>query len=460
MIQKQNAIGDSNRVIILYQFIAYNKNKKCGAIMIIYIVKSGDTIDSIANQYQVDPEFVIKINELEDPNELVIGQTIVILIPKTVHTVKEEDSLYNIALEYGISVEQLYQNNPWLSEDNMIYEGEKIVIDYEGEKLRSVSINGYAYPFIDREVLKKTLPYLTYLSIFTYGFTADGGLIPVDDQELIELAYNYGVAPIMMLSPLDETGRFSNQRASEMLNDEQAKQVLIQNVIGALNEKGYQGLDLDFEFIKPEDKELYINFVNELRKQLNAIGYTVNTDLAPKTSSTQAGLLYEAHDYEALGAASNTVLVMTYEWGYTYGPPMAVSPIESVRKVLDYAVSEIERYKIRMGMNNYGYDWPLPYVKGETAATTISNVDAVRQAYKYGAEILYDEFSQAPYYYYMDEDGIEHVVWFEDARSMKARLELISEYDLNGAGYWNIMRYFPQNWLVLNSLYQIRKVVE
>ena len=144
---------------------------------------------------------------------------------------------------------------------------------------------------------------------------------------------------------------------------------------------------------------------------------------------------------------------------YTYGPPRAVSPVNSVRRVLDYAVTEIETYKIFMGMNNYGYDWPLPFEKGVTAASTVSNVGAVELARRYGSTIEYDEDSQAPYFYYTAEDGTEHVVWFEDARSIQARLKLIAEYDLNGAGYWNVMRYFPQNWMVLNSMYQIRKVI-
>lgn len=427
--------------------------------MEIYVVQPGDTIESIAAQFQVSEYLLRTINEIDPSKTLVVGQTLVILIPETVYTVQEGDSLYGIAEQYGVSIVEIYQNNPRLVTQNQLDPGEQLVINYKTEKLRSISVNGYAYPYIDREVLKKTLPYLTYLSIFTYGFTPDGGLITIEDQELIQIALDYGVAPIMMLSPLDESGMFSNQRASELLNNEEARKNLIQNVLGALYEKGYQGVELDFEYIYADDKEQYISFVNEMRKALNAEGYIVNTDLAPKTSADQVGLLYEAHDYGAIGAASNYVLVMTYEWGYAYGPPMAVSPVNSVRRVLDYAVTDIEPYKIFMGMNNYGYDWPLPYEKGVTVAPTIGNVAAVDLARAYNTSIEYDEESQAPYFYYTTEEGVEHVVWFEDARSVDARLRLINEYDLNGAGYWNVMKFFPQNWLVLNSLYQIRKVI-
>ena len=427
--------------------------------MEIYVVQPGDTIESIAAKYQVSPYRLIQLNELTDPENLVVGQTIVILFPEIVYTVQEGDTLYGIADEFDISVVELYQNNPQLVTEAQLYPGEELVIKYQVDKLRSISVLGYAYPYIERQVLRKTLPYLTYLSIFSYGFTADGGLISIDDQEVINIALDYGVAPLMVLAPMDEAGNFSNQRASELLNNPEAQEVLIQNVLGALYEKGYQGVDLDFEFIFAEDKEEYVNFINNLRKRLNAEGYIVNTDLAPKVSADQLGLLYEGQDYGAIGAASNYVLLMTYEWGYTYGPPMAVSPIQNVRRVLEYGITEIEPYKIFMGVNNYGYDWPLPFVQGVTAASTIGNVAAVDLARERRVNIQYDEVSQAPFFYYTADDGVEHVVWFEDARSMDARLRLISEYDLNGAGYWNVMKFFPQNWLVLNSLYQIRKVI-
>ena len=182
------------------------------------------------------------------------------------------------------------------------------------------------------------------------------------------------------------------------------------------------------------------------------------TALAPKTYDGQPGLLYEAHDYRGIGEASNAVLLMTYEWGYSAGPPMAVSPIENVRRVLDYGVTAIEPSKIYMGMPNYGYDWPLPFVQGVTRAPSIGNVEAVEIAARYGATILYDEASQAPHFNYFNEGWTEHEVWFEDARSVRAKLALVPEYGLAGVGYWNLMRPFPQNWQVLNALYEIRRV--
>ena len=154
----------------------------------------------------------------------------------------------------------------------------------------------------------------------------------------------------------------------------------------------------------------------------------------------------------------DAVLLMTYEWGYTYGPPMAVAPLPNVRAVLDYAVTAIPPKKILLGVPNYGYDWPLPFLRGTTQAQSISNEQAIQLALSHNIAIQYDETAQAPYFHYADADGTVHEVWFEDARSIQAKLALIPEYGLYGVGYWNLMRPFPQNWRVLNALYRIRTV--
>ena len=188
----------------------------------------------------------------------------------------------------------------------------------------------------------------------------------------------------------------------------------------------------------------------------NPYGYKVWVALAPKTSSEQTGLLYEAHDYKALGEIADKVLLMTYEWGYRFGPPLAVAPIPSVRRVLDYAVSRIENEKVILGISNYGYDWTLPFVAGESDAPSISYEEALSLAREYNAEIQFDENARAPFFFYTDSDGNEHVVWFEDARSFSEKVNLISEYDLAGGFIWDLMRPNPQGYVTLNALIDIQ----
>lgn len=135
---------------------------------------------------------------------------------------------------------------------------------------------------------------------------------------------------------------------------------------------------------------------------------------------------------------------------------MAVAPINKVRQVLDYAVTEIPSDKINMGIPNYGYDWPLPYERGVTRARTIGNVEAVQTAIQYGAQIFYDEVAQTPYFNYV-ANGVEHEVWFEDARSLQAKMDLVYEYNLRGISYWQIMQLFRVNWLLVENNFIVRR---
>ena len=164
--------------------------------------------------------------------------------------------------------------------------------------------------------------------------------------------------------------------------------------------------------------------------------------LAPKTSPDQKGLLYEGIDYRLLGEAADRVMLMTYEWGYTYGPPMAVAPLNMVRRVVEYAVSAIPVEKISLGIPNYGYEWPLPYVRGTTKAQSISNREAVARAIDHGVPIRFDETAWSPYLRYW-QYGIQNEIWFEDVRSIQGKFDLIREYGLQGAGYWQLMNFFP-----------------
>lgn len=426
--------------------------------LIIHVVKPGESLYSIAQRYRVSYAKIASDNELDNPNQLVVGQTIVILEGEREHRVLRGESIYSIAKTYGITVGEILAANPEIQSPSRINVGQVITIPERTKKLGTIEVNGYAFPNTDINIIKKTLPYLTYLSIFSYEVNPDGTLKSIPDEPLIRAARQVRVAPLMVITNIKAGGGFSSDIARAILRNDANQDRLINNVIQNLRAKDYYGLDIDFEYIYPEDREYYNNFLRKVVARLRPLGYTVTSALAPKTSATKKGLLYEAHDYPVHGQLLNHVILMTYEWGYTFGPPLAVAPINEVKKVLDYAVTAIPREKILMGIPNYGYDWTLPYTAG-TAAKTVSNTGAVKLALQEKQSIKYDEKSKAPFFNYYDDNRKEHVVWFEDARSIDAKLRLVNQYNLGGISYWTIGRYFPQNWLVLRSLYNIEKVI-
>lgn len=426
--------------------------------MQIHVVKQGETPSSIAQEYGVPLSRLLGDNGITADTPLVVGQTLVIQFPEVTHTVRAGDTLQSIAAAYGSTLNQLYRNNFFLRGRDGLQPGDLLVISYNQEKRGTLEVNNYAYPYITDDLMREQLPYQTYLTPFTYGIQADGSLVDLEDGVLLQLASEYSVGALMHLSSLTEQGNFSNDRAHLVLTDETVQTRLINEIIQNMQNKGYAGLDVDFEFIFPEDKYDYAMFLQNLRLRLNPLGYPVFSALAPKTSDTQRGILYEGHDYSLIGAAVNAVLLMTYEWGYTYGAPMAVAPINKVREVVAYASTRISPSKMLLGIPTYGYDWTLPFERGNPGAPSISPVQATDLALRYRAEIQFDQTAMAPWFRYTDENGRLHEVWFEDARSILAKFDLITEFGLRGIGYWNAMRQFPQNWVLLNALYQVEEV--
>ncbi len=375
-----------------------------------------------------------------------------------IYVVQPGDTVDSIAKAYGISVDTLIQDNQIVFPYALAI-GQALFVDLGTRAVdRSLRVSGYAYPFISEWVLRQTLFYLSELPIFSYGFTKDGVLIPpsVSEDWMISLAKEFGTAPILTLTPFDENGNFSNYLISAIVNNQTATETLIQNLLNIMYQKGYVGIDIDFEYILAEDRDAFTDFVRRVTEQMRENGFHTSIALAPKSSKEQKGLLYEGKDYGALGEIVDHALLMTYEWGYTYGPPMAVAPINQVQRVVEYAVTEIPSSKLDLGIPNYGYDWPLPYERGVTAATTIGNVQAIQIAIAYGVPIQFDEIAQSPYFTY-ESEGIQHEVWFEDVRSIQQKFNLIKEFGLGGCGYWQIMRWWKANWKLLDKNFYIPK---
>lgn len=287
--------------------------------MEIYRVKRGDTLSEISRLSGVPLGSILANNGFSVSQTLAVGQTVVLLRPLVTYEVKRGDTLFSVGERFGLSRNELFRNNPQLRGQNTLTEGQTLFIEYEGEKRETVKISGYAYDFANLDLLRLYQPYLTYLMPFTYGFTSEGELISPNDEPLLALAGEFETTPLLHLSTLTESGTFSNELAGEILNNALAREKLVENVINVISEKGYGGLDIDFEFLPVSDREKYVQLIGNFRNRLADTRKIVVTALAPKTSAEQRGLLYEGHDYRKIGEASDLVFLMTYEWGYTYG---------------------------------------------------------------------------------------------------------------------------------------------
>ncbi|CUX51298.1 Spore germination protein YaaH [Clostridium sp. C105KSO15] len=426
--------------------------------MILHVVQPGETINSISEDYNIPVDRLILENGITNPENLAIGQTIVIVQPEVLYTVQAGDSLESIAMQYGTTPMELLRNNPYLSDMEFLYPGEIIVISYQTNRKRTIATIGYSFSYIDRSVLIKTLPFLTYLTIFNYRTTSEGEIISnADDTEIIQLAKAYDVAPMMFISTMTEEGIVSREVTYNIINNPTVQDRFIDNALYILRTKGFYGINIYAENITSDNIDSIAEYLKRASAIFHSEGYKMLITITPATNVDIPGVNFEKLDYSKLSEFADGIIFSSYDWARSYSYPNAIFPVNILRELLDYVVTIIPPEKIFLGVTALGYDWTLPYIPGATEAVVISNNSAVQIAAENDIPIQFNEVAQSSYFYYIDSDGILHVVWFKDARSFDARAGLVEEYNLQGISIWTIMRFDTRMWLIINTQYYIQK---
>lgn len=428
--------------------------------MQIHVVRPGQTLYGIAQTYSVTVDRLVESNKIPNPNNLVSGQALVIPIVGSYYFVQPGDSLYSISQRIDVPVQELANING-ISENQILSVGYRLYIP--ARRKRTAEFNGYVEPRGTtvapalEAAAREAAPYLTYLAPFSFQALRDGSLKEPLLNDFPAIAReNKNV--LMMVITNQENDQFSDELGRIILTNTSVQNKFLNNIVTTAKKYGFRDIHFDFEYLRPADREAYNQFLRKARDRFKKEGWFISTALAPKTSAEQKGRWYEAHDYKAHGEIVDFVIIMTYEWGYSGGPPMAVSPIGPVRDVLEYAVTDIPSNKILMGQNLYGYDWTLPFVQGSTARA-VSPQQAIQLAADNDVSIEYDETAQAPHFNYTDIEDRQHEVWFEDARSIQAKFDLLKELNLRGMSYWKLGLAFPQNWLLISDNFNVRRRV-
>lgn len=468
-------------------------------VLLIHVIGHGEALWQIANRYHVNMNAIQQLNQLPDPGHLLPGQALVIPTAGSMHTIQAGENLWMIARSYGISINTLVNSNRitnstliypgatlyipatvhvvqpgqnlWqiaslygttiqailsenqLSNPNLIYSGASLTIPRRKPK---IEVNAYTYQKDEEAAgtVREIGQLLTFLTPFAYLIKEDGSLEPFADEAMLAAAQAKNVSSMLAITNLSVTSTGTNL-AHTILTSPDVRETLLTNVLQLMKEKGYKGLNIDFEYVQPRDRDNYNLFLQLAVDRLQPQGFFVSTALAPKTSGAQEGILYTAHDYEAHGRISDFVVLMTYEWGWRGASPQAISPINQMRRVVEYALSVMPANKIYLGFQVYARDWKIPHIEG-AKADTFSPQEAVRRASKYNTVIQFDEIAQSPYFRYVDEQGQGHEVWFEDARSAQAKFNLVKQYNLRGISYWALGYPYPQNWALLNANFEIQ----
>ena len=428
--------------------------------MIIHIVQQGDTLQKIAKYYETSVQILIQDNGLINSDSLVIGQCIVIAIPEITYIVQDGDTLENIAYSHNVTLMQLFQNNPFLSDREYIFPGDRIVVSYN--KTGKLSTHGNAVPYINRETYRKTLPYLTYISVVNYTATDTGDIVSYyDDEEFIQIAKDYSVMPLLFLTTLTLQGESNISTAYELLLREDSQERLLNNLLIILREKGFFGINISIEYISEGNLPYIERAYSSMAAKLKEEGFQVFVTINPNISVIDDELVFQRVDYTNLGIIADSITLMNYEWARNLNPPSPISSINQIELYLEYLGSAIVPYMLSIGLATIGYDWELPFIAGISSVHALTHASAVALARNEGAVIQFDEISQTPYFVYSNSNNpfpVDHIVWFINARSIDALLRLVVEHDLKGTGIWNITVYNTQLWLIINSQFEIEKI--
>ncbi|WP_405098626.1 glycosyl hydrolase family 18 protein [Oceanobacillus sp. FSL H7-0719] len=419
--------------------------------MFVYTVNPGDSLFTISQKYDVPVEVLRSVNGLVNPN-IVPGQAL--LINTNIYTVQPGDNFYTIAQMAYVSMDMLIAANAGVN-PNSLQPGMKIILP----KLPGYTATTFNYFYItgtesDQHLIRDFAPYTTYYSFFEYHFNSDGTLSSLNDLPSIELAWNSNTAPLATITNLTVAG-FSSELTSQTLNNPSTRQHLVNNIFTLVSQRGYAGVNIDFEGTLPEDRDIFSAFLRELGELLHGAGLLLTIAVPPKTSDDTPW--NEGYDYGAIGSVVDLMFIMAYDWHHMASEPGPVAPISAVRDTIEFALNKMNSSKVILGVPLYGYDWTLPY-NPDIPATAISNHNAIELAMNFRVPINYSKEDEAPYFYYVDEAGQNHVVWFEDTRSIAAKMQLVREYQLQGIGAWQVGLGFYQGPWLLTNFFNIEKV--
>lgn len=377
-----------------------------------------------------------------------------------IHVVQSGDSLWEISNHYHVPMVSIAALNDLASLKGLV-PGQALVIPSAAPVFAPerpvIEVNAYTYQPANEasDDINRHSGYLTAVIPFVYHVTQSGTLDDLNDQAMIYTAYAQNIVPIMSIANFagNESGA---DVAHAIFTSPSVRANLLSAVVDIMKQKGYRGLNIDFESVRPDDRRGFNDFLQDVVDRLHPFGYVVSTAVMPKTANDQPRADYVAYDYEAHGRIVDYVVLMTYEWGYRSGPPQPISPVNEMKRVVEYALSVMPASKISLGFETYARDWLLPHVEGQQAET-FSPKEALERAIHYGVAIQYDAQAQSPFYRYIDAQGNTHEVWFEDARSAQAKFDLTRSYKLRGISYWALGFPYPQNWALLESNFIIGK---
>ena len=235
------------------------------------------------------------------------------------------------------------------------------------------------------------------------------------------------------------------ETTAEIMRDYNLRQDLIEGIISMVIEYDLDGINIDFEYMHDEDKDLFSRFIIELKPRLNEIGAVLSVDVTAPDGGEEWSLCY---DRNVLGDVADYLVFMAYDQnGVSSTKAGTNAGYDWVKANLEKFINreKVAPEKIILGIPFYTRLWEENNGTLEMYTVDIKDVEKVIPE---GASKTWDN-NLKQYYVEFVEDGVTNKIWIEDEESIKAKLQLISEYNLAGAAYWTKDREPESIWEVV-----------
>ncbi|WP_312471446.1 LysM peptidoglycan-binding domain-containing protein [Neobacillus sp.] len=415
--------------------------------MAVHVVKTGENLWTISALYGVSIQTIVEVNGLPSASTLVPG--LALYLPDTMpllrsYQIKPGDHIWKLAQQFNTDIPTILAANPGIN-PNQLFIGQIIVIPSQLKlEMATLGFNVPSSESKDLETLDSLAGLLTYLAIVAYSFTEDGfAFNEIEDAATVSKCKELNITPLLMIRNFTVSD-FSADLAGRVLENHTYRGNLVASIVNLTVQRGFGGVSIDLEFIPPARRSDFIIFLKDLKNALGELILHVNVHA--KTADIPTNRIIGAYDYAAIGNVADIVAVMTIDYGYPGGPPNPIAPITWMQQVIEYSITQINPRKLQIAMPLYGYD----KVVHTNATHALSVLAAQNKAISTGTAIDFDKTASSPWYRYWH--GVEeHVVWFEDIRSFIEKYRLIDTYQLVGTTFWQISLPAPQNWAYLSK---------
>ncbi len=309
--------------------------------------------------------------------------------------------------------------------------------------------------------LQQHIKQIDILGAGSYAVDENGVVWGEIDRRVLALARQNGVK----VMPLLVNPGFKQDMLSKLLSDSTARQRAVATMLNLCRENSFYGMQFDFENLHLTDRDSYTQFYREAAQALHQENFKISVAVVHRPEENPGPNQYfkwlfsswrAGYDLKALAEIGDFISVMTYSQHTRRTPPGPNAGVPWVIMNIEYFLKSVPPEKLSLGIPLGAQHWHVVHDDEKYVANARSwseNLDyewAMGKAERYGAKVMWHEEQQVPFTFF-ENGGLFEYIFFEDARSFRAKLALMKKYKLRGFSAWVLGNEDAEIWQVLEQ---------